>query len=37
VRAFVSGIDTEADIATEIFVMYPEGHDGPSRTHHAPR
>jgi uncharacterized protein YbcI len=32
VRAFVSGIDTEADLATEIFVLYPEGHDGPSRT-----
>jgi uncharacterized protein YbcI len=32
VRAFVSGIDTEADLATEIFVLYPDGYDGPSRS-----
>ncbi|HEV7884936.1 MAG TPA: Na-translocating system protein MpsC family protein [Solirubrobacteraceae bacterium] len=32
VRAFVSGIDTEADLATEIFVLHPEGYDGPSRS-----
>jgi len=33
VRAFISGIDTEADgLATELFVLYPEGYDGPSRS-----
>jgi uncharacterized protein YbcI len=33
VRAFVSGIDTEADgLAMEIFVLHPEGYDGDSRT-----
>jgi len=31
VRAFVSGIDTEADVASEIFVLHPAGYDGPSR------
>ncbi len=31
VRAFVSGIDTYADLATETFVLYPAGYDGPSR------
>ncbi len=31
VRAFVSGIDTESDLATELFVLHPEGYDGPSR------
>jgi uncharacterized protein YbcI len=32
VRAFISGIDTYADgLATEIFVLHPEGYDGPSR------
>jgi uncharacterized protein YbcI len=31
VRAFISGIDTEVDVATEIFVLQPEGYDGPSR------
>ena len=31
VRAFISGIDTEADIATEMFVLHPDGYDGPSR------
>ncbi len=32
VRAFVSGVDTETDLATEMFVMHPEGYDGPSRS-----
>ena len=32
VRAFISGIDTEADIASELFVLYPAGGEGPSRT-----
>ena len=31
VRAFVSGIDTYADLASEMFVLYPLGSDGPSR------
>lgn len=32
VRAFISGIDTHADgLATELFVLHPEGYDGPSR------
>jgi uncharacterized protein YbcI len=32
VRSFVSGIDTASDgLATEIFVLHPEGYDGPSR------
>ena len=32
VRAFLSGIDTRADgLATEIFVLHPEGSDEPSR------
>ena len=31
VRAFLSGIDTEADLACEMFVLHPEGYDGPSR------
>ena len=31
VRAFVSGIDTEADLASEMFVLYPNGHPGLSR------
>jgi uncharacterized protein YbcI len=32
VRAFISGMDTEADgLAMEVFVLHPEGHDGPSR------
>ncbi len=30
VRAFVSGIDTVADVATEIFVLHPRGYEGPS-------
>jgi uncharacterized protein YbcI len=31
VRAFLSSIDSVADIATETFVMHPPGYDGPSR------
>jgi uncharacterized protein YbcI len=32
VRAFISGIDTEADgLAVETFVLYPAGSDAPSR------
>ena len=31
VRAFVSGIDTQADIATELYLLHPRGYDGPSR------
>jgi uncharacterized protein YbcI len=32
VRAFVSGIDTELDLASEMFVLHPAGYDGPSRS-----
>ena len=33
VRAFISGLDAGADgLAMEIFVLHPEGYDGPSRT-----
>ncbi|MDP1847465.1 MAG: Na-translocating system protein MpsC family protein [Solirubrobacteraceae bacterium] len=31
VRAFISGIDTQADIATELYLLYPRGYEGPSR------
>ena len=31
IRAFISGIDTEADIATEMFVLHPKGYEGPTR------
>jgi uncharacterized protein YbcI len=32
VRAFISGMDTIANgLAMEIFVLHPEGYDGPSR------
>jgi uncharacterized protein YbcI len=32
VRAFISGLDTEADgVAVELFILHPEGYDGPSR------
>jgi len=31
VRAFISGMDTEADLATEMFVLHPRGYEGPSR------
>jgi hypothetical protein len=32
VRSFISGIDTEADLASEMFVLYPSGDEGPSRS-----
>ena len=33
VRGFLSALDTEVDgLATEIFVLHPEGYEGPSRT-----
>jgi uncharacterized protein YbcI len=36
VRAFISGIDTEAEgLALESFIFYPEGQDGPSRIERA--
>ncbi len=36
VRAFISGIDTEVDgLSVELFVLHPEGYDGPSRIEHA--
>jgi len=32
VRAFLSAVDTQANgMAMETFLLYPEGHDGPSR------
>src|SRR5215212_18626 len=32
VRAFISGLDTASEgTATELFVLHPEGYDGPSR------
>jgi uncharacterized protein YbcI len=31
VRGFISGIDTCADVATEVFVLHPRDYDGPSR------
>lgn len=32
VRAFISGIDTEADgLSAELFVLHPAGYGGPSR------
>jgi len=31
VRAFVSGLDTEADLATEMFILHPAGYGGASR------
>lgn len=31
VRAFVSGIDTYSDLASEMFVLHPAGYAGPSR------
>jgi uncharacterized protein YbcI len=32
VRAFVSGLDTEVEgLAVELFVLHPDGYDGPSR------
>ena len=36
VRSFLSAIDTEVDgMATEMFVLHPEGYDGPSRIERA--
>ena len=36
VRAFISGIDTEAGgLSTELFVLHPEGYTGPSRLERA--
>jgi uncharacterized protein YbcI len=32
VRAFISGIDAQADVASEMFVLHPSGYDGPSRS-----
>ena len=32
VRSFISGIDTEADLASELFVLHPSGYEGPSRS-----
>ena len=33
VRSFHSSIDTKVDgMAVETFILYPEGHEGPSRT-----
>jgi len=31
VKAFVSGLDTVADLATEMFALHPTGYEGPSR------
>ena len=32
VRSFISGIDTEVDgLSVELFVLHPQGYDGPSR------
>jgi hypothetical protein len=37
VRAFISGIDTQADgLVSEVFVFHPEGYDGPSPSERAP-
>lgn len=32
VRCFVSGLDTEADLASEMFVLHPAGYEGLSRS-----
>jgi uncharacterized protein YbcI len=32
VRSFISGIDTESDLASEMFVLHPSGYEGPSRS-----
>ena len=37
VRGFISGIDTTADIASEMFLLHPVGYDGPSRASHEVR
>jgi uncharacterized protein YbcI len=31
VKAFISGIDTKADVATELYVLHPRNYDGASR------
>jgi uncharacterized protein YbcI len=31
VESFVSGMDTEQDVAMEVFILYPKGEEGPSR------
>ena len=36
VRGFISGIDTVADIASEMFVLHPSTYDGPSRINESP-
>jgi uncharacterized protein YbcI len=36
VRAFLSAIDTTADVATETFVLHTGDYDGPSRTQQHP-
>jgi uncharacterized protein YbcI len=35
VRSFISGMDTETDVAVEVFVFYPPGVEGPSRAEKA--
>jgi uncharacterized protein YbcI len=36
IRAFISGIDTEVEgLSVEVFVLHPEGYDGPSRIERA--
>ena len=36
VRGFISGIDTAVEgLSTELFVLHPEGYDGPSRRERA--
>ena len=37
VRSFISGIDTEEDVAIEAFILYPCGEGGPSRAEKAGR
>ncbi len=32
VRAFVSGLDTHSDLASEMFLLHPSGYEGPSRS-----
>lgn len=36
VRAFISGIDTHADLATELFVLHPRDGRGPRRAERGP-
>ncbi|MFL5846382.1 MAG: DUF2294 domain-containing protein [Solirubrobacteraceae bacterium] len=36
VRSFISGVDTEVEgLAAELFVLHPEGYDGPTRIERA--